>query len=98
MPSQQQLHALNTERKGLSMTGHAMRCLATAMLAMAVGGADADTKSARETVLLTKDVSAYAGSDMRITVRALDFAPEYRGKAHRHPGPVVVCILEGEVE
>jgi quercetin dioxygenase-like cupin family protein len=52
----------------------------------------------REKVLLEKDISQYAKSDMVLTVRELEFPPGFMGTKHRHPGPVVVCVLEGELE
>jgi quercetin dioxygenase-like cupin family protein len=48
--------------------------------------------------LLTKDISSYAGSDMVLTVRELEFPASFQGQKHRHPGPVVVCVLEGSLE
>jgi quercetin dioxygenase-like cupin family protein len=52
----------------------------------------------KENVLLRKDLSSYAGSDMMLTVRELEFAPGAVGGSHRHPGPVVVYVLSGSVE
>jgi len=49
-------------------------------------------------MLLQKDISAYAKSDMVLTVRELEFPPKFKGTKHRHPGPVVVCVLEGSLE
>jgi quercetin dioxygenase-like cupin family protein len=59
------------------------------------GGQDT---SVREKVLLKKDIGSYTGSDTVLTVRELVFSPSARGQKHRHPGPVVVCILEGSLE
>ena len=52
----------------------------------------------RERVLMAKDVSAYIGSGLVVTVREIQLAPAARGSKHRHPGPVVVCVLSGAVE
>ena len=52
----------------------------------------------RERILMTKDISAYVGRDTLVTVREIELAPGARGSKHRHPGPVVVCVLEGTVE
>jgi quercetin dioxygenase-like cupin family protein len=52
----------------------------------------------REKVLLTKDISSYTGSDIALTVRELRFPPSFQGRKHRHPGPLVVCVLEGSLE
>lgn len=52
----------------------------------------------RERLLLTKDISAYARTDMVLTVRELEFPPSFEGAKHRHPGPLVVCVLEGSLE
>lgn len=54
--------------------------------------------SARKKLLLTKDISSYVGRDMVLTVRELEFPPGFQGTKHRHPGPVVVCVLEGSLE
>lgn len=52
----------------------------------------------RERLLLTKDISAYARTDMVLTVRELEFPPSFEGAKHRHPGPLVVCVPEGSLE
>jgi quercetin dioxygenase-like cupin family protein len=51
-----------------------------------------------EKVLAKKDISSYAGADIVLTVRELEFPPAFNGTKHRHPGPVVVCVLEGSLE
>jgi quercetin dioxygenase-like cupin family protein len=51
-----------------------------------------------EKLLAKKDISSYTGSDMVLTVRELEFPPAFNGTKHRHPGPVVVCVLEGSLE
>lgn len=64
-------------------------------------GTDVNTPqvtSVYENMLLQKDISAYAKSDMVLTVRELKFPPKFKGTKHRHPGPVVVCVLEGSLE
>jgi quercetin dioxygenase-like cupin family protein len=58
----------------------------------------ADEGSPRGQVLLTKDLRSYVGSDLVLNVRELEFPPSFRGEKDRHPGPVVVCVLEGELE
>lgn len=63
-----------------------------------IHGKSGQATSAREGMLLQKDISAYAKSDMVLTVRELEFPPKFKGTKHRHPGPVVVCVLEGSVE
>ena len=35
---------------------------------------------------------------MVLTVRELEFPPSFQGAKHRHPGPLVVCVLEGSLE
>ncbi|SRR5260370_22009806 len=54
--------------------------------------------SASENLLLRKDISSYAGRDLVLTVRELEFPPSAQGEKHRHPGPVVACVLEGSLE
>jgi quercetin dioxygenase-like cupin family protein len=51
-----------------------------------------------ERLLLRKDISAYTRTDMVLTVRELEFPPSFQGAKHRHPGPLVVCVLEGSLE
>src|SRR5215472_6786614 len=51
-----------------------------------------------ERVLLRKDISSYAGPGSILTVRELEFPPSAQGEKHRHPGPVVACVLQGELE
>ncbi len=63
-----------------------------------INGKSGQATSTREDMLLQKDISAYAKSDMVLTVRELEFPPKFRGTKHRHPGPVVVCVLEGSLE
>lgn len=80
------------------MKAHAATWITSALLIVGVCGAEAGSDSAREKLILTKNVSAYTHSDTMITVRELEFPPGFLGHPHRHPGPVVVCILDGEVE
>src|SRR5260370_42651637 len=54
--------------------------------------------SASENLLLRKDISSYAGRDLVLTVRELEFPPSAQGEKHRHPGPVVAWVLEGSLE
>jgi len=63
-----------------------------------VASLSAQTDSRREHVLVQKDLSSYAGTDMMLTVRELELAPGAVGQKHRHPGPVVVYVLSGSVE
>jgi quercetin dioxygenase-like cupin family protein len=48
--------------------------------------------------LLEKDISAYAGGDMVLSVGEVIIAPGATGAMHRHPGPTSVYVLEGAVE
>jgi quercetin dioxygenase-like cupin family protein len=48
--------------------------------------------------LLEKDISAYAGGDMVLSVGEVILAPGATGSKHRHPGPTSVYVLEGAVE
>lgn len=48
--------------------------------------------------LLQKDLNAYAGSDLVLSVREITIAPGANGARHRHPGPTLVYVLEGAVE
>jgi quercetin dioxygenase-like cupin family protein len=49
-------------------------------------------------VLLQKDLTAYMGSDMLLSVGEVTLAPGAVGTKHRHPGPTFVYVIEGAVE
>jgi quercetin dioxygenase-like cupin family protein len=69
------------------------------LLSISVSLANPDQgTSPREKLLLTKDISTYTGSDVVLTVRELEFPPLSQGEKHRHPDPLVVCVLEGSLE
>jgi quercetin dioxygenase-like cupin family protein len=48
--------------------------------------------------LLQKDLNAYAGGDLVLSVGEVTIAPGASGSRHRHPGPTFVYVLEGVVE
>jgi quercetin dioxygenase-like cupin family protein len=48
--------------------------------------------------LLQKDLHAYAGGDLVLSVGEITIAPGASGSRHRHPGPTSVYVLEGAVE
>jgi len=48
--------------------------------------------------LLQKDLHAYAGGDLVLSVGEITIAPGASGSRHRHPGPTFVYVLEGAVE
>jgi quercetin dioxygenase-like cupin family protein len=48
--------------------------------------------------LLQKDLHAYAGGDLILSVGEITIAPGASGSRHRHPGPTFVYVLEGAVE
>lgn len=48
--------------------------------------------------LLQKDLNAYAGGDLLLSVGEVTLAPGAAGTPHRHPGPTFVYVLEGSVE
>lgn len=49
-------------------------------------------------VALQKDVSAYAGRDLVLSVGEISMPPGAAGRKHRHPGPTFVYVLDGAVE
>jgi quercetin dioxygenase-like cupin family protein len=75
-----------------------IRILACLFLLSASVATRSQGTSAREKLLVKKDISSYAGSDLVLTVRELEFPPAAQGEKHRHPGPVVVCVIEGSLE
>jgi quercetin dioxygenase-like cupin family protein len=48
--------------------------------------------------LLQKDLNAYVGGDLVLSVGEITIAPGASGSRHRHPGPTFVYVLEGAVE
>jgi quercetin dioxygenase-like cupin family protein len=61
--------------------------------------ADAQQQEAfRAKELLQKDLNAYAGGDLVLSVGEITIAPGASGSRHRHPGPTFVYVLEGAVE
>jgi quercetin dioxygenase-like cupin family protein len=48
--------------------------------------------------LLQKDLHAYAGGDLVLSVGEITIAAAASGSRHRHPGPTFVYVLEGAVE
>jgi quercetin dioxygenase-like cupin family protein len=48
--------------------------------------------------LLQKDLHAYAGGELVLSVGEMTIAPGASGSRHRHPGPTFVYVLEGAVE
>ena len=48
--------------------------------------------------ILQKDISAYAGRDMLLSIGEVTIAPGASSPKHRHPGPTFVYVLEGSVE
>jgi quercetin dioxygenase-like cupin family protein len=48
--------------------------------------------------LLQKDLNAYAGGDLVLSVGEITIAAGASGSRHRHPGPTFVYVLEGAVE
>jgi quercetin dioxygenase-like cupin family protein len=48
--------------------------------------------------LFEKDLHAYAGGDLVLSVLEMTIAPGASGSRHRHPGPTFVYVLEGAVE
>jgi len=48
--------------------------------------------------LLQKDLHAYAGGELVLSVGEITIAPGASGSRHRHPGPTFVYVLEGAVE
>jgi len=70
----------------------------TILLGIALGSGNPQKEMFQTKVLLEKNVSEYAGKDMVVTVRELTLQPGAVGSKHRHPGPVFVYVLEGDVE
>jgi len=55
-------------------------------------------ESFRVKKLLEKDLNAYAGGDLLLSVGEITLAPGATGTKHRHPGPTFVYVLEGAIE
>jgi quercetin dioxygenase-like cupin family protein len=80
----------------------ALTTIATALSALAAGnslslGRETPAANASKvTQLLQKDLPS--GANEEVTVVTVDYAPGAGSEAHRHPGPVIGYVLEGEVE
>jgi quercetin dioxygenase-like cupin family protein len=48
--------------------------------------------------LLPKDLNAYAGGDLVLSVGEITIAPGASGARHGHPGPTFVYVLQRAVE
>jgi quercetin dioxygenase-like cupin family protein len=87
-----------------SMTNrrHALSALATAVATLAAGRAlsfgeeTPAAGSSKATKLIQKDLPPSANEE--VTLVTVDYAPGAASEAHRHPGPVIGYVLEGEVE
>jgi len=74
-------------------------CLAfTLMLFVVFPGGTHSEEGFKTKDLLRKDISAYAGGDMLLSVGEITIAPGASSPKHRHPGPTFVYVLEGSVE
>jgi len=80
------------------MRPHSVLLVLTILLGIALGSGNPQKEMFQTKVLLEKNVSEYAGKDMVVTVRELTLQPGAVGSKHRHPGPVFVYVLEGDVE
>jgi quercetin dioxygenase-like cupin family protein len=61
--------------------------------------ADGPAAGPKRKVLLEQAVPAQLeGKDARVTLLELEYPPGGRNASHRHPCPVVVYVLEGELE
>ena len=85
---------------------HQLLCVALGLVLGATGYALAQQATEggqagglKQKVLLEKAVPAMIeGKEAKVTLVELERAPGSAGKPHRHPGPVVVYVLEGELE
>jgi quercetin dioxygenase-like cupin family protein len=80
----------------------ALNALASAVSAVAAGGAlsfaedTAPAGASKVSVLLKKALPA--GANEEVTLVTVAYAPGAGSDPHRHPGPVIGYVLEGEVE
>ena len=59
-------------------------------------GANSQTKPAPQPgMLLTQDLPKMGGKDWTVSLVNVEYPPGGGSEAHRHPGPVVVYVLEG---
>jgi len=72
--------------------------IAILFLFLLTPGRTASQEGFNAKVLLQKDISSYAGKDMRLSVGEITLAPGATGTKHRHPGPTFVYVLAGNVE
>ena len=76
--------------------------LALGLLSLLILGAPAAFMHSQEAIraksLLEKDLNAYTGENIVLTVGEITLPPGATGSRHRHPGPTFVYVLEGAVE
>jgi quercetin dioxygenase-like cupin family protein len=68
------------------------------LLASLVPAGTQPQESFKAKELLQKDLHAYAGGDLVLSVGEIAMVPGASGSRHRHPGPTFVYVLEGAVE
>ena len=92
---------MNAEKRGLLATGALIALVFAAGAFIGVGGMAVARPDEKET---TKPISAWDivekldGKETRVSVVEVTLEPGQAGKPHRHAGPVIGYVLEGEYE
>ena len=92
---------MNTGKRGLLWGGALIALVSAAGAFIGVGGMAAARHDEKETA---KPISAWDivekldGKETKVTVVEVTLKPGQAGKPHRHPGPVIGYVLEGEYE
>jgi quercetin dioxygenase-like cupin family protein len=92
---------MNAGKRGLLGGGALIALVFAAGALIGVGGmavADQDVKETAKPISAWDIVEKLDGKETRASVVEVTLEPGQAGKPHRHPGPVIGYVLEGEYE
>ena len=92
---------MNTRKRGLLGGGGRIALALAAGAVVGVGGmavARPDEKESAKPISAWDIVEKLDGKETKVTVVEVTLKPGQAGEPHRHPGPVIGYVLEGEYE
>ena len=92
---------MNTRKRGLLGGGARIALALAAGAVVGVGGmavARHDEKKTAKTISAWGIVEKLDGKETKVTVVEVTLKPGQAGEPHRHPGPVIGYVLEGEYD
>ena len=92
---------MNTRKRGLLGGGARIALALAAGAVVGVGGmavARHDEKERAKPISAWDIVEKLDGKETKVTVVEVTLKPGQAGEPHRHPGPVIGYVLEGEYE